>query len=112
MGALSRCSPIYRTVFQASYSSLPCSNIRSAADFPHFSAFRPVSSKLSDYFSLRGQHGVAAATAAAAAAAAIGKTAAAAAAAAAADNETGCAEVSTTVDRDEPEEEKMKSNSG
>ena len=60
-----------------------------AAEFPHFSAFRPVTS----------------AAAAHASATLPESSAAAAAAAAASATETGCAEVSTTVDKVEENEE-------
>ena len=61
-----------------------------AAEFPHFSAFRPVTSAAAAHASATLPESSAAAAAAAAAASA---------------TETGCAEVSTTVDKVEENEE-------
>ena len=82
-----------------STSTTTSSTTTAAGPFPpHFSAFRPVANKISEYFL---PHLTAAASAAAAAAAA---GSSAASSVSNVSQETGCAEVSTTVDNKEEDE--------
>ena len=84
-------------------------NLRNT-DFPHFSAFRPVGSKLSDYFSplKTGNNspppGMTPSMAS--------TLAASLASAAALQQETSCSEVSTTVDKDEDESTRKDKDEG